>query len=93
MASTLAISPAISPQTPTLANQQDLVPTLAALTGVPIPQNNIGQIITEFLHSKWTRAGKVADAEAYWYNAKQVARVLEKNLPNHGQSKYCTDVG
>jgi ethanolamine phosphate transferase 2 subunit G len=38
-----------------LAEQSDIVPTLAALLGFPVPKNNLGAIIPDFL-PLWTRS-------------------------------------
>ncbi len=49
--------------------QSDLAPTLAALLGFPVPKNNLGALIPEFLpfwstseyHNPWQRCDGVAD--------------------------------
>ncbi len=67
-----------------LTNQQDLPSTLAFLTGVPIPRNNLGSLIPTFLDLGSTAvvAGEKTEDEvsAWLYNAEQVAKVLVSNL-------------
>ncbi len=61
--------------------QQDLSPTLALLTGVPIPRNSLGRINLEVV--SFLQGGlldKQLELAALYYNAHQVAGVLKSNL-------------
>ena len=53
-------------------SQQDLAPTLSALTGVPIPRNSLGAMVPQmvaFAHDQFEEEEELA---AWIYNAKQV---------------------
>lgn len=60
----------------TNVQQIDLTSTLAVLLGVPIPQNNLGKIISSAL------IGYSIDerVKAMQYNAHQLLKVLERNV-------------
>ncbi|EXJ62486.1 hypothetical protein A1O7_02923 [Cladophialophora yegresii CBS 114405] len=62
-----------------VVEQSDIVPTLAALLGFPVPLNNLGVIIP-YLLELWTRP---EDQHALLYeNAQQIHRVAEATFPN-----------
>ena len=59
--------------------QSDVVPSLAALLGFPMPLNNLGVIIPQLLHL-WTHQ---QDQYALLYeNAEQIARIAQATFPN-----------
>ena len=66
-----------------LVNQQDLASTLAFLTGVPIPRNNLGSLIPSFIGSDKSNE----NLAAWLYNAEQVAKVLKANFGPEEASK------
>lgn len=57
--------------------QIDLCPTLAALLGLPFPQNNLGLLEVTALPEKVAIRQKVKFLDL---NAAQVVRLLEKNV-------------
>jgi ethanolaminephosphotransferase len=62
-----------------VVEQSDIVPTLAALLGFPVPLNNLGVIIP-YLLELWTRP---EDQYALLYeNALQIYRIAEATFPN-----------
>lgn len=78
-----------------VVNQQDLVSTLAALTGVPIPKNNIGALIPDLLRVKedFEVQETLFQLAHYLYNADQVAKVVEKNIPAYQAGTYLVNLG
>ena len=60
------------------ANQQDLVPTLAYLTGVPIPRNNLGTLLENFIRP--SDKVFIDETSAKYYNAYQLQKVLGRNF-------------
>ena len=62
---------------------QDLAPTLAFLTGVSIPENNVGALIPNLMITTGDGDGVNGDseaAEAFYCNTLQVSKVLKSNL-------------
>ena len=66
-------------------NQQDVVPTLAYLTGIPIPVNNFGSMVPEFIALKGDDAA--SRMLAWRYNAGQVSKVMERNIKDKENSE------
>ena len=70
---------------------QDLAPTLAFLTGISIPENNLGALIPDLMltstdHHEWD--GEAAEtAAAFYNNAIQVSRVMKSNLGEEAMTK------
>uniref|UniRef100_H2ZWA7 GPI ethanolamine phosphate transferase 3, catalytic subunit n=1 Tax=Latimeria chalumnae TaxID=7897 RepID=H2ZWA7_LATCH len=67
-------------QAPESIPQIDLVPTLALLTGIPIPYSNIGKVIPDLFRWSNERDALSPDftlVEALWINVKQVNRFLD----------------
>ncbi|OCT50539.1 GPI ethanolamine phosphate transferase 2 [Cladophialophora carrionii] len=82
---TSPVDDAIDYQYYDVVEQSDIVPTLAALLGFPVPLNNLGVIIP-YLLELWTRP---EDQYALMYeNAQQIHRIAEATFPNsfEGQS-------
>ena len=65
--------------------QTDLCPTLSFLLGIPIPQNNIGQVITDMLQGYSVEQKLLAQ----YHNALQILRLFKVNVPNYEQGLYC----
>lgn len=63
-----------------LIDQIDLVPTLAALFGFPIPKNNLGKLIPEFL-ALWKEDRQ---KDILLENCEQIFDLLKTQLPNDG---------
>jgi ethanolaminephosphotransferase len=63
-----------------LVDQQDLASTLAFLTGVPIPKNNLGALIPKLVMLGRSERREEEELAAWYYNAEQVAEVLQANL-------------
>lgn len=59
--------------------QIDLVPTLASLLGLPIPQNSLGALIPDVLLGFDARQV----LSLAFRNAQQLAKVLEGNVLDH----------
>ncbi|KAK4945601.1 major facilitator superfamily transporter protein [Elasticomyces elasticus] len=59
--------------------QSDIVPTLAALLGFPVPLNNLGVIIPRFL-DLWTMQQDQYDL--LYENAQQIHRIAQATFPN-----------
>lgn len=71
----------------TYVEQSDIVPTLSALLGFPIPKNNIGTFIPNFL-SFWPAGDD--RIELYLRNVEQILQLLRATFPlfNHSNSTY-----
>ena len=72
-------------------HSQDLAPTLAYLTGVSIPENNLGALIPDLMitstdHHEGDNEA-LETAAAFYYNAIQVSRVMKSNLGEEASSK------
>ncbi|KAJ9603385.1 major facilitator super transporter protein [Cladophialophora chaetospira] len=59
--------------------QSDIVPTLAALLGFPVPLNNLGVIIPDLLELS---ANQQDQYELLYENAQQIHRIAEATFPN-----------
>ena len=70
--------------------QSDIVPTISALMGLPIPQNNLGVIIPQALDLMPQSVG----LRLLRQNAKQLYSVFESSYPNFGRkiSENCDEV-
>lgn len=67
------LPPSCLPQEPETVPQVNLVPTLALLLGVPIPYNNIGEVMADlFAVEGDATASGLAQLAAYSINARQV---------------------
>ena len=70
---------------------QDLAPTLAFLTGISIPENNLGALIPDLIltstdhHEEDDEAAETA--AAFYNNAIQVSRVMKSNLGEEAMTK------
>ncbi len=53
-------------------SQQDLAPTLSALTGVPIPRNSLGAMVPQMVAFADDQFEEEEELAAWMYNAKQV---------------------
>jgi len=62
------------------AQQSDIAPTLAALLGFPVPQNNLGIVIPHLLEL-WTVQKDQYDL--LYENAEQIHRIAEATFPTH----------
>ncbi|KAL8701384.1 MAG: hypothetical protein Q9224_000528 [Gallowayella concinna] len=74
-------------------DQSDIAPTLAGLLGFPIPKNNLGVFIPDFL-GLWTQENRIRLMKQ---NADQVFGVVKATFPtlsfkNVPHSKACTDI-
>ncbi|KAF2731244.1 GPI ethanolamine phosphate transferas-like protein 2 [Polyplosphaeria fusca] len=58
--------------------QSDIAPTLAGLMGFPVPRNNLGVFIPEFLHF-WDEG--TDRARLLLHNAQQMKKIIEANFP------------
>ena len=81
-----------STQAPLMSTHfQDLAPTLAFLTGISIPENNLGALIPDLtITSSDQHEGdsEVKEAAAaFYYNAIQVSRVMQSNLGEEAVTK------
>ena len=70
---------------------QDLAPTLAFLTGISIPENNLGALIPDLMiasadHHEGDSEG-AETAAAFYYNAIQVSQVMKSNLGQEATTK------
>ncbi|XP_072849164.2 GPI ethanolamine phosphate transferase 3, catalytic subunit isoform X4 [Pogona vitticeps] len=75
------------PEEPETVPQVNLVPTLALLLGVPVPYNNIGEVMAELFAVEGDRAAStLAQLAAYRLNAWQVDRFL------HSYSRVAQDI-
>ena len=73
------------------AHSQDLAPTLAFLTGISIPENNLGALIPDLMitstdHHEGDSEVKET-AAAFYYNAIQVSRVMQSNLDEEAMAR------
>lgn len=59
--------------------QIDLVPTLAILLGLPVPQNNLG-IIMETIVKAWPVRDQL---KAMHINAQQMLSIFKENVPHY----------
>ncbi|TRY75578.1 hypothetical protein TCAL_11431 [Tigriopus californicus] len=62
-------------------SQQDIVPTLAFLTGVPIPQNNYGILVRKLM----SKSRPDIEAGMLLYNADQIYHVMKGNVRSYSQ--------
>ncbi|KAL8817866.1 MAG: hypothetical protein Q9223_003385 [Gallowayella weberi] len=74
-------------------DQSDIAPTLAGLLGFPIPKNNLGVFIPEFL-GFWSQENRI---KLMKQNADQVFGVVKETFPARSfedvpHSKACTDI-
>jgi ethanolaminephosphotransferase len=79
-----------------MVEQSDIAPTLAGLLGFPIPQNNLGVFLEEFLgffeggdarHLTSTATGKGTATDALqilYRNANQMKKIVEAKYPGLG---------
>ena len=75
-------------------NQHDLASTLAFLTGVPIPRNNIGRIIEPLIDVFGVDEDE--KAFAWFYNAAQVAKLIKEDNEKFAEcskAMYSSKVG
>ena len=72
-----------SSQPPQLVNQQDIAPTLAILTGVPIPRDSIGLPIKDIL-----RIHGVNDEKAVGYSSHHIASLYKKTFKEGVSDDY-----
>ncbi|KEF61116.1 uncharacterized protein A1O9_02681 [Exophiala aquamarina CBS 119918] len=63
-----------------IAQQSDIAPTLAALLGFPVPQNNLGVVIPRLLEL-WTVQKDQYDL--LYENAEQIKHIAQATFPNH----------
>jgi ethanolaminephosphotransferase len=71
--------------------QNDVVPTLSALLGIPIPRNNLGIILPEFLNfwkAKTSSTGLNAAAELLYRNALQMLGIIKAKFGDSEAWKY-----
>lgn len=68
-----------------VAKQHDIAPTLALLTGVPIPEDNIGVFISEIVEPVVRRAGGAARRGLWSRTVHQLAANLKRSLPHEGR--------
>ncbi|KAL8795505.1 MAG: hypothetical protein Q9182_007532, partial [Xanthomendoza sp. 2 TL-2023] len=74
-------------------DQSDIAPTLAGLLGFPIPKNNLGVFIPDFL-GFWTQENRIRLMKQ---NADQIFSVIKETFPARSfedvpHSKACTDI-
>ncbi|KAL8710486.1 MAG: hypothetical protein Q9220_004918 [cf. Caloplaca sp. 1 TL-2023] len=74
--------------------QSDLVPTLAGLMGFPIPRNNLGVFIPNFL-PLWSEDDRI---QMLQQNAQQILKVIKETFPSvafdgRTASSTCADAG
>ncbi|KAI1520980.1 GPI ethanolamine phosphate transferase 2 [Pyrenophora tritici-repentis] len=62
-----------------MVEQSDIAPTLAGLLGFPVPQNNLGVFLDEFL-AFWDKASD--RAQILYRNAKQMKKIVEAKYTN-----------
>ncbi|KAL7771790.1 hypothetical protein CFE70_001740 [Pyrenophora teres f. teres 0-1] len=62
-----------------MVEQSDIAPTLAGLLGFPVPQNNLGVFLDEFL-GFWDKASD--RAQLLYRNAKQMKKIVEAKYTN-----------
>ena len=72
------------PFSPAEVSQVDLVPTLALLLGVPIPQNSLGSVVLPALHTYPLNL----QMSALYVNAQQLSKVFIENVANHDRGVY-----
>ena len=67
--------------------QTDIASTLSVLMGLPITNNNLGQVLQEVL------AAAGADVETMleilYFNTQQVVQLMKANVPSYKHGKYC----
>ena len=72
-------------------HSQDLAPTLAFLTGISIPENNLGALIPDLMITSTDLHEGDSEVEetaaAFYYNAIQVSRVMQANLGEEAVTK------
>ncbi|KAI4778131.1 alkaline phosphatase-like protein [Aureobasidium sp. EXF-3400] len=71
--------------------QNDVVPTLSALLGIPIPRNNLGIILPEFLNfwkTKTSSTGLNAAAELLYRNALQMLGIIKAKFGDSEAWRY-----
>ncbi|KAF2263833.1 GPI ethanolamine phosphate transferas-like protein 2 [Lojkania enalia] len=62
-----------------IIEQSDIAPTLAGLMGYPVPKNNLGVFIEEFLDLWDDAADRV---RLLLHNARQIKKIVEATFPN-----------
>ena len=67
--------------------QIDLAPTLSVLMGLPIPNNNLGQVLQGVLEAGGVPVESIL--ELLYFNTLQVVRLMEANVPGYKYGMYC----
>ncbi|KAG9566308.1 alkaline phosphatase-like protein, partial [Aureobasidium melanogenum] len=71
--------------------QNDVVPTLSALLGIPIPRNNLGIVLPEMLgfwKTKVSSTGLNVAAELLYRNALQMLNIIKAKFGDSGAWEY-----
>ena len=70
--------------------QIDLAPTLSVLLGLPIPKNNLGQVLQGVLEAGGVPVESVL--ELLYFNSLQIVKLMEANIPGYKYGKLtpCT---
>ena len=61
--------------------QIDLAPTLSVLMGLPIPNNNLGQVLQGVLEAGGLGAEAILDV--LYINSQQIVQLMEANVPSY----------
>lgn len=76
--------------------QNDVVPTLSALLGIPIPRNNLGVILPEFLgfwKGKTSSKGLDVAAQLLYRNALQMLEIIKAKFGDSDAWKFDPNTG
>ena len=65
--------------------QIDLAPTLSVLLGLPIPKNNLGQVLQGVLEAGGVPVESVL--ELLYFNSLQIVKLMEANIPGYKYGK------